>query len=50
MAGRNNPLIEMLHVPFDTWNLLHRWLGRIVVLEGVAHTLAWMIPKAQEGK
>lgn len=48
MAGRNNPLIAMLHVPFDTWNLLHRWLGRIVVLEALAHTFAWMIPEAQE--
>ncbi|KAJ5925255.1 hypothetical protein N7454_007894 [Penicillium verhagenii] len=47
MAGRNNPLIAMLHVPFDTWNLLHRWLGRIVVLEALAHTFAWAIPKAQ---
>ncbi|KAJ5720171.1 hypothetical protein N7493_007049 [Penicillium malachiteum] len=49
MAGRNNPLIAMLHVPFDTWNLLHRWLGRIVVLEALAHTFAWMVPKVQEG-
>ncbi|KAJ5758803.1 hypothetical protein N7520_005959 [Penicillium odoratum] len=48
MAGRNNPLIAMLHVPFDTWNLLHRWLGRIVVLEALAHTFAWAIPKAQD--
>lgn len=50
MAGRNNPLISMLHVPFDTWNLLHRWLGRIVVLEALAHTFAWAVPKAQQGK
>lgn len=48
MAGRNNPLIAMLHVPFDTWNLLHRWLGRIVVLESLAHVFAWAIPKGQE--
>ncbi|KAJ5611402.1 hypothetical protein N7510_008121 [Penicillium lagena] len=48
MAGRNNPLIAILNVPFDTWNLLHRWLGRIVVLEALAHTFAWCIPKAQE--
>lgn len=48
MAGRNNPLITILNVPFDTWNLLHRWLGRIVVLEALAHTFAWCIPKAQE--
>lgn len=50
MAGRNNPLIAMLRVPFDTWNLLHRWLGRIVVCEALAHTFAWCIPHAQESK
>lgn len=45
MAGRNNPLMKLLHVSFDTWNLLHRWLGRIVVLEALAHVLCWMISK-----
>lgn len=50
MAGRNNPLIAMLRVPFDTWNLIHRWLGRIVVCEALAHTFAWAIPKAQQCK
>lgn len=48
MVGRNNPLISILHVPFDTWNLLHRWLGRVVVLEAIAHTLAWAINKGQK--
>ncbi|EYE94600.1 ferric reductase family protein [Aspergillus ruber CBS 135680] len=48
MAGRNNPLITLLRVPFDTWNLLHRWLGRIVVLEAIAHTFAWAIPEANQ--
>ncbi|RYP07144.1 hypothetical protein DL764_002691 [Monosporascus ibericus] len=42
LAGRNNPLIAMLKVSFDTYNLLHRWLGRIVVIEAVIHTAAWM--------
>lgn len=41
LAGRNNPLISLLHISFDTYNLLHRWLGRIVMLESVAHTIAW---------
>ncbi|KAI9792480.1 MAG: hypothetical protein M1833_001093 [Piccolia ochrophora] len=40
-AGRNNPLISLLHVSFDTYNLLHRWMGRMVVIESVVHTLAW---------
>ncbi|PGH19352.1 hypothetical protein AJ80_03992 [Polytolypa hystricis UAMH7299] len=45
MAGRNNPLIKLLGVSFDTWNLLHRWFARIVVLETLTHVLAWMINK-----
>ncbi|KAK2739135.1 hypothetical protein FQN55_009540 [Onygenales sp. PD_40] len=45
MAGRNNPLIRLLNVSFDTWNLLHRWFARIVVLESITHVLAWMINK-----
>ncbi|RFU27015.1 hypothetical protein B7463_g9330, partial [Scytalidium lignicola] len=41
MAARNNPLINWLHLSFDTFNLLHRWFGRIVVLEIITHALAW---------
>lgn len=43
-AGRNNPLISILKISFDTYNLLHRWMGRIVVAEAVIHTVAWAIP------
>ncbi|VUC19784.1 unnamed protein product [Clonostachys rosea] len=39
-AGRNNPLIPLLNISFDTYNLLHRWFGRIVVIEAVIHTIA----------
>lgn len=42
-AGRNNPLIGLLKISFDTYNLLHRWMGRIVVIEAVIHTIAWLI-------
>jgi Predicted ferric reductase len=48
LAGRNNPLIAILHISFDTYNLLHRWLGRIVVLESVAHTAAWAVNAVDE--
>jgi hypothetical protein len=34
---------------FDTWNFYHRWIARIVVLEAIAHTLSWMIPKVEAG-
>ncbi|KAJ5834092.1 FAD-binding 8 [Penicillium robsamsonii] len=48
LAGRNNPLIPLLHISFDTYNLLHRWLGRIVVLEAVVHTAAWAVNAVDE--
>lgn len=47
MAGRNNPLVPLLRVPFDTWNLIHRWLGRVVVIEALIHVFSWVIPKYQ---
>lgn len=46
LAARNNPLIHILGMSFDTFNLLHRWLGRIVILESLAHTLAFLISNA----
>lgn len=45
LAGRNNPLIVLLDISFDTYNLMHRQIGRIVVFEALAHTLAWMVSK-----
>ncbi|CZS95777.1 hypothetical protein WAI453_001608 [Rhynchosporium graminicola] len=49
MAGRNNILISWLNISFDTFNLLHRWFGRIVVLEALAHTLAYMLAAVARG-
>ncbi|KAH6667530.1 putative ferric reductase transmembrane component 3 [Halenospora varia] len=44
-AGRNNPLIPLLQISFDTYNLMHRWIGRMVVLEVVIHTICWAVVK-----
>ena len=41
LAGRNNLLIPLLGVSFDTFNLFHRWIGRVVILNALLHTLAW---------
>lgn len=41
LAGRNNPLITILKISFDNYNLFHRWIGRIVVLESFVHVCAW---------
>lgn len=40
-ALRNNPLIYILHISYDTFNLFHRWAARLVVLESVAHVGAF---------
>ena len=49
MAGRNNPLIPWLGISFDTFNLMHRWFGRVVVVESVLHTAAYMACKVEFG-
>ncbi|KAF1984024.1 putative FRE ferric reductase-like transmembrane component [Aulographum hederae CBS 113979] len=40
-ALRNNPLISLLQVSYDTFNLLHRWAGRVMIAEALIHTFAW---------
>ncbi|KAF2083944.1 putative FRE ferric reductase-like transmembrane component [Saccharata proteae CBS 121410] len=40
-ALRNNPLIPLLHVSYDTFNLFHRWAARIVIVEAFVHIVAW---------
>jgi len=47
--ARNNFVGKGVEVGFDIWNLFHHWIGRIVVLESVAHMLAWMVNKVDEG-
>lgn len=49
LACRNNPLIPLLHISFNTYNLFHRWLGRIVVLEVITHVITWGFDAAHEG-
>lgn len=41
--GRNNPLIHWCDITFDTFNLVHRWIGRIAVVQAAIHTIAWMV-------
>lgn len=49
LAGRNNPLIPMLHISFDTYNLIHRWMGRICIIEAIVHTFAWLYVQVNDG-
>lgn len=49
-AGRNNPLISLSGISFDTFNTVHRWLGRIVCVEAVVHMAGILVAVAARGK
>ena len=49
MAGRNNPFIRLLDISYDTFNLMHRWFGRIVVALAVTHTTVEIISITSTG-
>jgi len=49
LASRNNPLIPWLQISYDTFNLIHRWMGRTVVVEALIHTVAWMVVQVADG-
>lgn len=49
-ALRNNPLIPLLKVSYDSFNLLHRWAARLVIIESVIHSLAWLVNTYHDGK
>jgi len=48
-ALRNNPLIWILGVPYDTFNLFHRWIARLTILESIMHILFWALNTARAG-
>ncbi|KAJ5390777.1 Riboflavin synthase-like beta-barrel [Penicillium cataractarum] len=45
-AGRNNPLVQMLGLPFDTFNFMHRWVGRVIAANAVVHMSAVLANQA----
>lgn len=49
LAGRNNPLIVALNISFDTFNLVHRSFGRIVMVEAVVHSIAHVMKMVDRG-
>jgi hypothetical protein len=42
-AMRNNPLIPLLRVSYDTFNLLHRWCARVCAIESIVHTICYLV-------
>ncbi|KAE8379809.1 ferric reductase NAD binding domain-containing protein [Aspergillus bertholletiae] len=47
-AARNNPLIPMLGLQFDTFNLMHRWIGRLIIGEAIVHMACVVAGEAKE--
>ncbi|KAK4542685.1 hypothetical protein LTR36_006257 [Oleoguttula mirabilis] len=48
-ALRNNPLIPLLKVSYDTFNLFHRWCARVVIFEVTVHTICWGVNSLNAG-
>jgi hypothetical protein len=48
LSMRNNPLIWWTEISFDTFNLFHRWLGRMVILEAIGHGTCYIIFKVDK--
>jgi hypothetical protein len=49
-AARNNPLIPLLGLQFDTFNLMHRWIGRLMILEAIIHMACVVAGQAKESE
>ncbi|OQE18874.1 hypothetical protein PENFLA_c020G01723 [Penicillium flavigenum] len=45
-AGRNNPLVQLLGISFDTFNFMHRWVGRVITANAVIHMSAVLADQA----
>ena len=49
IAGRNNPLIAPLNLPFDAFNLFHRLFGRIVTVQAIVHSVTQIMIMVDRG-
>ncbi|KAI0138806.1 ferric reductase like transmembrane component-domain-containing protein [Pestalotiopsis sp. NC0098] len=43
LASRESLLSLLTGVPYQSFNFLHRWLGYIIVIQGVVHTIGWTV-------
>lgn len=48
-AMRNNPLIPVLQISYDTFNLLHRWCARMVIIESIVHMACFLFNNISAG-
>lgn len=43
LASRESILSLLTGIPYQSFNFLHRWLGWIILIQSIAHTLGWTI-------
>ncbi|KIW35893.1 uncharacterized protein PV06_11784 [Exophiala oligosperma] len=47
LSSIRNPLISLLNISYATFNMIHRWLGRLAILQALAHATCWLIVKVE---
>lgn len=43
LSTRESILSVLTGIPYQSFNFLHRWLGRIMLVQAVIHTFAWTL-------
>ncbi|KAK2612676.1 hypothetical protein QQS21_001293 [Conoideocrella luteorostrata] len=43
LSSRESLLSVLTGVPYQSFNFLHRWLGYIIVIQSLLHTIGWLI-------
>jgi len=43
LSTRESILSLLTGIPYQNFNFLHRWLGRIIYIQSVLHTLGWTL-------
>lgn len=43
LSSRESILSLVTGVPYQSFNFLHRWLGYIIVIQGIVHTIGWTV-------
>lgn len=46
LASRESILTILTGIPYQHFNFLHRWCGRIIFIQALAHTIGWTVVEA----
>jgi predicted ferric reductase len=46
-ATAQSPLNALLNMSDDSFNVIHRWIGRIAVVQAMVHAICWVVAQVQ---